>query len=181
MERMLKQNYDFRLLAHYPLVRMATCSAFYPAASLLQFFVPVPNLQLIIDSYKGTLQNAIGVHMRRTDNAIAVDNSPTELFISAMHKEIAADPRIKFFLATDSPEEEHRLQLVFPNRVITHEKKNMRRDDPLAVKDAVIDLFLLSNCRKIIGSYWSSFTETAHALGSADICIIKKPQEKGSC
>jgi hypothetical protein len=57
----------------------------------------------------------------------------------------------------------------------------MRRDDPLAVKDAVIDLFLLSNCRKIIGSYWSSFTETAHALGSADICIIKKPQEKGSC
>jgi hypothetical protein len=181
IDRLLAQKYNFRLLAQHDPVHIATCTAFYPAAVLLKSFVPLPQLQLIIDCYTKTLQNVIGVHIRRGDHAIAIKNSPTELFLAAMHREVEADPGVTFFLATDSLQEEAWLQAAFPNRIVTHEKQSFRRDDPAAIKDAVIDLFILSKCRKIIGSYWSSFTETAQALGSAEMCIIKKRQEHACC
>ena len=38
------------------------------------------------------------------------------------------------------------------------------RDEPAAIADAVADLYALSGCSKIIGSYWSSFTDTAAEL-----------------
>ncbi len=83
----------------------------------------------------------------------AIENSPTELFLAAMHREVEADPGVTFFLATDSPQEEYTMQAAFPNHIVTHEKQSLHRDDPAAIKDAVIDLFVLSKCRKIIGKY----------------------------
>ncbi len=52
-------------------------------------------------------------------------------------------------------------------------KPSVARDDPAAMEDAVVDLYALSRCRKIIGSYWSSFTDTAAELGSIERVLAK--------
>jgi hypothetical protein len=78
------------------------------------------------------------------------------------------------FLATDSPDEEKRLREIFAYRIITHPKRSVDRQNPQAIKDALIDLFCLSKCKKIIGSYWSSFTETACELNNIERVIIRK-------
>lgn len=136
-------------------------------------FRPVPALQSTIDRYLQYLDGAIGVHLRRTDNARASEGSPTELFVAAMEQELELNPAARFFLATDAPEEEALLQQRFGDRLIVHPKQSRRRDDPLAIQDAVVDLYCLAACRRIYGSYWSSFSETAQQLGSAKLCILQ--------
>ena len=43
-----------------------------------------------------------------------------------------------------------------------------------AIKDALIDLYGLSRCRLILGSYWSSFSETAAAIGGSELLIVRE-------
>ena len=39
---------------------------------------------------------------------------------------------------------------------------------------AVVDLFVLSKTRRLIGSYWSSFTDTAAELGNLPLTIARE-------
>jgi hypothetical protein len=133
---------------------------------------PVPRLQAIIDSHVSTIGRTIGVHVRRTDNRYARDHSPLDMFIDLMRREVAQDDASRFFVATDSPEAEGHLRGEFPGRICMHEKRSLDRNDPLAIEDAVIDLYCLARCRKLIGSYWSSFSETAWQLGGIEKTIV---------
>jgi hypothetical protein len=134
-------------------------------------------LQAIIDRYVSSFDRTIGVHLRRTDNARAREVSPTELFVTAIEQEIELNPAARFFIATDEPEEEALLQQRFGDRLIVHPKRSRRRDDPAAIRDAVVDLYCLAACRRIYGSYWSSFSETAQQLGSAELRILQTPAD----
>ena len=106
----------------------------------------------------------VGVHIRRTDNMASIQHSPIEDFEAAMREEIERDPDTRFFLATDDPAIEARLQEGFPGRIVVHAKSSLARNDPQAVRDAVVDLYGLSNCRRLIGSYRSSFTDSASRI-----------------
>ena len=59
----------------------------------------------------------------------------------------------------------------FPGGVVTRPKV-FARDKASGVRDALVDLLLLSRCRLIIGSHWSSFSETAAELGGARLEIV---------
>jgi hypothetical protein len=124
----------------------------------------------VINRYKD--ENMIGIHIRRADNKLANSYSPIEDFKDHMKKEIDFDKNIKFFVATDDPQSENILKDMFPNKVVTHSKTSLDRNDPLAIQDAVIDLYCLANCRKLIGSYWSSFSDTASEINHIDKIII---------
>lgn len=113
----------------------------------------------------------VGIHVRRTDNVKAIAKSPLSSFIALMDAEVASDPSTHFFLASDSMDVVSELQGRFGNRVSLYEKRAYSRDDPAAIEDAVIDLFGLAGCRKLIGSYWSSFTDTAHEIRQIDYVI----------
>jgi hypothetical protein len=152
---------------------LRTSSQFYKPCSF-DGFRPVEGLQKIIDRYQGELVDAIGLHIRRSDNEKSRGTSPTELFVKAMEDEIQADPEVRFFLATDSEEEEALMSEKFGARLLTHSKQSLRRDDPAAIRDAVIDLYCLSSCRMIYGSFWSSFSETAQRLGSAELHVLSR-------
>ena len=136
------------------------------------FYNPLPFSDLIlteenqakVDAYLIHLSNAVGVHIRRTDNENSILNSPTSMFQEAMKRELDLDPNVIFYLATDSPEEEIFFREVFPNNIVCHKKTSYDRNDPKAIRDALIDLYCLANCRKLIGSYYSSFTETASEI-----------------
>lgn len=88
-----------------------------------------------------------------------------------MHEEIERDSDTRFFVATDAPEEEALLHQEFPGRIISHAKASLSRNDPRGIKDALIDLYCLAHCRKLIGSHLSSFTEVAANIRGID-CII---------
>ena len=108
--------------------------------------------------------HAVGVHIRRTDNGPAIGKSSTDAFISSMQQEIDQNPDTRFYLATDDRSEEQRLREHFPDRIISNESRDLSRNSAAGIRDACVDLFALASTNKIIGSYFSSFTDIAADL-----------------
>jgi hypothetical protein len=152
---------------------ITTFHSFYTSERPFGDFVPVERLQQIINEHSQNFDNVIGVHIRRTDNRQSLAYSSTPEFIELMQAEIRKDGNTRFFVATDSQIEEDNLKRIFPGRIVTYQKKSLDRNDPDAIQDAVVDLYCLSKCRKLIGSYYSSFTDTAHQINGIDYTIVK--------
>lgn len=110
-------------------------------------------------------EEMIGIHIRRADNEMSIRYSPISLFVEKIKEELCKDSQVKFYLATDDPNEEEILCKMFPNNIVVYKKQSLDRNNPLAIKDAVIDLANLASCRKIYGSYWSSFSDVAALWG----------------
>lgn len=117
--------------------------------------------------------NTIGIHIRRTDNAMAIKHSPTYLFIQKLEEELSVNPNSKFYLATDDPIEEKIFTDKFGDKIIIYQKHSLDRNDPIAIKDALIDLYNLSCCKKIYASYWSSFSDVAAYWGGIEKKVLK--------
>ncbi len=166
-------NCDFAEMVAGKRVFINAIHRFYDAERPFGDFVPIDSLQQTIDALVENFDRVIGVHIRRTDNQQSVAWSSTERFIELMQAELNSEAQTMFFVATDSPAEEKRLHQVFPNSIITHKKRSLDRSDCYAIQDAAIDLYCLSNCRKLIGSYWSSFTDTAHQIKGIEYIIVK--------
>jgi hypothetical protein len=164
---------DFPQLLAGKRVYISTVHTFYNSDRHFTDFVPIAKLQQIINQHTQNFDNVVGVHIRRTDNLQSLEYSPTNEFIELMQAEIDRDPNTKFFVATDSQAEEDRLRQTFPARILTYQKQSLDRNNPQAIQDALIDLYCLSKCRKLIGSYYSSFTDTAYQINGIDYKIVK--------
>jgi hypothetical protein len=86
---------------------------------------------------------------------------------------------VKFVVATDFLEVQQELENIFPGRIIIHNKSSLDRSSPAAIRDAVIDLYCLAQTRKLIGSYGSSFTETASKLGDVETVVVNTQAKDG--
>ena len=93
-------------------------------------------------------------------------------FIRAMKAEIAADPEVRFFLATDEKKEEAILREHFGEKLLTNENRVIDRNSVQGMHDAMIDLFSLAATDKILGSYWSSFTDVAASMRGIPKVIV---------
>lgn len=154
-------------------IYIKTCYRFYQNSQPFTDLQPRKYLQKIINSYVNDFGNVIGVHIRRADNKASINRSPTAGFIELMQREVDRNNDVKFFLATDSIQEEQQLKQLFPNKIITHEKSSLDRNNPLAIQDAIIDLYCLSQTRKLIGCSGSSFTTTASIIGQMETIIVQ--------
>lgn len=144
-----------------PLVYLATEEHFFPCHDY-SAFVPAPEVSERIEAKKQELgEHSVGVHIRRTDNRPAIDKSSTDNFILSMKKELASDPEAMFYLATDDLSEEEKLREIFPGKIISNRERDLSRDSVAGIQDAMLDLYCLASTRKIIGSYFSSFTDIA--------------------
>ena len=148
---------------------------FMAGADSLEDFRPREDILAEADAAVAELGTAglVGVHIRGTDNTESLEKSPVTAFVERMQEEAARDPGARFFLATDDPSTEEAIGLVFPDRVVTRPKV-FARDRSEGVRDALVDLLLLSRCRLILGSHWSSFTEVAAEIGGIDLEIVGK-------
>ena len=115
----------------------------------------------------------VGLHIRRTDNAIAIANSPIELFINEIENKIKDNDNAGFFLATDDKDTEDLLQKLYPGKIIV-EQKNLNRDSLEGIQDAVVDMFALSKTSMIYGSYWSSFSTISGKIGGIECIRLQK-------
>lgn len=148
-------------------IYIRTCHGFYPTPKPVNRFIPKDFLLQKIRTFKNI--HAIGVHIRRTDHSQATTKSSNEAFIKRMKEEIRLHPDCQFFLATDEPEVEVLFKEEFGGRIEVHKKRSLDRNNPIAIEDAVIDLFSLANCQKIIGSAASSYSEFAASIHGIDI------------
>ncbi len=138
-----------------------TWEQFYPSEDY-HLFRPLEALQERIDEMTaGFGPSCVGVHIRRTDNRPAIGKSSTDAFLRSMQAELKANPHTTFYLATDDMREEHALREAFPGRILSNQKRCLRRDSVEGIQDALLDLYCLAAARKIIGSYFSSFTDIA--------------------
>lgn len=110
----------------------------------------------------------VGVHIRRGDNDASIQISPVDLFVKRMEQEVGRDPEVRFFLSTDDQDTEEAMTRLFPGRV-TVRPKDFSRTSTRGVQDALVDLLVLSKCPLILGSYWSSFSQTAAEIGGATL------------
>ena len=156
----------------HPKIHIETCYEFYSASfpGLVQLNVSIQ------EKAKSIIQDftcLIGVHIRRTDNLVAIENSPLELYLKKMNAEISENPDVYFYVSTDSDEVMQNLKAEYKGKIVTGAVER-RRDTKTGIMSALIDLYCLSRCCKILGSVYSSFSEQASKMGNVPLEIIKK-------
>ncbi|MBI4747970.1 MAG: hypothetical protein HY774_05745 [Acidobacteria bacterium] len=174
ISNLLWKEFDFRTLADYPTLYFRAWQFFHSSSSspAAQFRL-IPELQERVETEASRFgAYTVGLHIRRTDHVRAIANSTTQKFIVAMQAEIAQHPSARFFLATDSPEEETTLRQFFPDRILTYQKRTLDRNSPEGIQDAVVDLYCLARTQKILGSIGSSFSRTASRIGECPLTMI---------
>lgn len=151
-------------------IYIEACSDIYKDSGVYDIFKPKSSIQNKVIS---NCSEFIGLHIRRSDNEMSIKYSPTKLFLDVIEKEIAKDSAVKFYLATDDLQEEKTISERFGDRIFTYKKRSVDRNTEVGIVDAMIDLTNLASCRKIYGSYYSSFSDVAAIWGNTEKKVIK--------
>lgn len=172
-----------RMAQAAPRMLLSSWWSFYRGADLdFSFFRMHPSEEAEVDTVSAAFSDkTFGVHIRRTDNRNAIRYSPTHAFIAAIRDRIAVEPHADFFLTTDCLETEEEIRAQFGERIITR-PHDTTRASTRGMRDAVVDMFLLSRTRHIFGSYYSTFSETAASLGGIEwVTVTDDPALVGNC
>lgn len=146
-------------------VHIATNHEFGSGKKDYKVFSPKKEIQKIIDNLTIRFTNStIGLHIRQTDNKIAIDSSPIELFKDKINEELAKNSETLFFLATDSLGIQEELISKFGDKIIVYPKE-WTRNSKQGMIDAVVDMYCLSKTKLIYASYWTSFSDVAALIG----------------
>ena len=107
----------------------------------------------------------MGLHIRRTDRPESAQVSSNAAFEEIIRKEICCWSAVRFFLATECQATQEQMLRLFPHNVFvmpkTYQEQGIRTT---SLQDAVIELYVLSRCHHIYGSYGSSFSKVASIL-----------------
>ena len=161
---------------HYRHPYIASFSPFFDATEVKWQDVFKPKRELdekVKSNFHSFNAHTVGVHIRRSDNVQSIQESPIELFVEAIQKELESCPETTFFVCSDSMEVKKILSEKFNKNIILSSEKGSR-DNETGIKGALVDLFTLAGCDKIFGSYYSSFSEIAALLGNKPLKIIRK-------
>lgn len=170
----MQSGFDFAAWAAHRRVWIASNVYFMaedPPKAAFALFRPIAGLQTRVDGMANAIgRNAVGVHIRRTDNDRAIAFSPTEAFVARMRME-AADTH--FYVATDDENVKLQLRRDFPHRVHTLPRK-AERGSLQGMEDAVVELYTLARCRRILGSSCSTYSMTAASIGDIPLETIER-------
>jgi len=129
---------------------------------------PLPHIQEAIDEIvtSQNLKSCDGLHLRRTDHVSFIKRMSGSFSNDAhFEKIIKSNPDRKFYLATDNVETQQKFLKQFPDQLIVYQNvPKVKQIRKTSMDHAVIDLYLLGNCRKVFGSFGSSFSEFAYRL-----------------
>lgn len=144
-------------------------SEMYP---LRQIFIPTPEIQGMIDEMtRQFTSHTVGIHVRRTDNTMSIRESPISCFVEFMEREIEKDAKATFYIASDDDEVKEFMRNKFSHRVL-FSNIELSRSSLSGMKLAVSELFALSKTSKILGSFYSSYSQIAAELGGIPIHYV---------
>jgi len=138
-----------------------------------QYLIPRPELRQQIDAFKVEhwSQDVIGVHIRYTDLKV-----PLQRFYGAVDRLVPLNSSRKIFLATDNEAVQEEFRKRYANLIIR--PKYFRGDGkPLHLnpndgdvtqraREALIELYLLSECHHLVCARWSTFSYMAQVLSN---------------
>lgn len=139
-----------------------------PEQQYSKHFTPVSSLNSKVYDLAKNFINTVGVHIRRSDHEAAMEFSTLQKFTAAMDAELKLDSTTTFFLATDCRTTEENLRQLYPGKIFAFPKASYNRNTPRGIKDAVVDLYALSKTNKILGSYYSSFSQVAAEISGIE-------------
>ena len=147
-----------------------TCYEFYP--NVFNFRLPIQaDIKLkafhLIEKYS----SVIGIHIRRTDNVDSINRSPIKKFIEEINTALQQTPSVSFYLSTDAEDVVEELRTIYKDKIITGVTVRSRESKE-GIVSALVDLCCLSQCKKIYGSFKSSFSERAAIIGNIPLQII---------
>lgn len=137
-----------------------------------QYFKPVKHIRKKIENKVNTFNNTVGIHIRRTDNKRSIEVSTDDKIFEIIHKELQANSRKTFFLATDCASTKQKYKAAFKESIITNDDISFERNKRENIENAVLDLYCLSRTQKIYGSFFSSYSKVAAVIGDVDIEVI---------
>ncbi len=145
----------------------------YDNALLQRLFRPVKSVREDIDlRCEGFSSYTIGMHIRRTDNVVAIQRSPLSLFFNVVDTELAAHPDLRVYLATDSEDVKAQMRERYGDRIITASSA-ADRNSIEGIRDGIVDMYSLARTQKIYGSSGSSFSELASQLGNVPLEMVR--------
>ncbi len=151
-----------------------SCGYWYPSNKPYEMFIPRPIIKDRVGSFVGKYENLIGVHIRRTDNIVSINDSPTDIFYPLIDKAISSYENSTIYVATDDEKEIDKIIKHYgPEKVAYLPEIERKRDKKAGIIDAAVELYILANCKVIIGSYYSSFTDTASEINGINKIIAK--------
>ena len=157
-------------------IYMASCYPFfgYDMQLINELFRPVPAVREKIDKRCAAFtSHTIGVHVRRTDNVLSINESPIELFYKHIDADIKLFPDTNIYLATDSEEVKNCFRERYNSILITSDSE-ADRNSVAGIRDGMVDLYSLSRTSKIYGSFGSSFSELASDISGTLLCIVRR-------
>lgn len=155
-------------------IYITTCSEFGDNYECFKYFIPVKSILDVVNHKISEFnEKTIGIHIRRTDNFMAIKNSPIELFESKIDNLILADKNVNFFLSTDNLDVAAKLLIKYNSRIKLN-KKILDRNSEKGIIDAVIDMYCLSKTKFILGSFYSSFSEIPARIGDIELIVLKR-------
>jgi len=119
-----------------------------------------PDIDSVVQAFRGRwfTPATIGVHIRRGDWR---SQQNLDFYFDSMRQ----FPDAGFFVSTDEPEIFAAVQQQFP-QAVRYPAASLQRGEAEAVRDAMIDVLLLSNTAYLIGTPGSSFSAMAQTIGN---------------
>lgn len=145
-----------------------------PNALYAELFRPIAPLeQRIRENLERVGNHPIGIHIRRTDNQVSIDESPIMLFLDRTEEILRERPDQRFYLATDDEPTKKEFKDRFGERIIMADNK-AERGNTAGIQDAVVEMFTLARMTEIYGTADSSFSVIASRIGNNMLHILRQ-------
>ena len=149
--------------------------ASYAPDDLRQLFRPQPAVQQLVDKLcERFTPHTIGCHIRRTDNQQSIDESPLELFIAAIDRELDKNADTRIFLATDDELTKSHLYSRYGQERLITPATPATRDTPDGIRHALAEMLTLAATNLVYGSAGSTFSQIATMLGGIPLIVLKR-------
>lgn len=140
--------------------------------TLYSIFKPIADIRQKIEQTTRTFApGTIGVHIRRTDHADSIRESPLPAFFKLMDDEIRAMPSRMFYVASDDSNVRRDMVQRYGSRIISP-RRELSRGTVGGMQDAVAELFCLASTDKIIGSSRSTYSIDAARMRDIPLLIV---------
>ena len=127
-----------------------------------------------------SFKDIVGLHIRRNEFILSHDKkqSTDTQFFDKIDAIIKKNPDTKFYLATDSKHTEDIFKKRYKDKIYTFYKTCLDRSKPQAIKEAMIELLILSKFKTLIVSGLSTYSEMAWWFGDckANVEVMGKKE-----
>ena len=166
---------DFKELYdnHNKHLTISSFSRFFESKAKYKIFKPLDLVQGMIKEETKTFDEfTIGIHIRRTDHRVSIENSPLNLFEQCIEEEISKNKKVNFYLASDCSDTKNHLVNKYGS-IIRTDFKSGDRTTLKGMYRGITELYTLSKTTKIYCSFGSSYSTTACELSGIKQIYVK--------